>query len=378
MLMKLADLSNEALLSNLRSLIGQGRLLLARLLVYLGEVEERRLDAQSSCSSLFEFCMNELAMSEDEAWRRVTVARLAKRFPVVLDMLERGEIHLTAILMLREYLTEENHEALLHEAAGKTKSQVRELIAARYPRPNVSARIQELLRDAPPAASQKSGHVEPLSPERYEVRFTAPATCKKKLERTMDLMRHTNPRGDLAVIVERALDLLIHHLERRRLGRTKRPTRTMRRNTRRGYVTRAVRREVFARDGERCTFLDETGRRCSSGAFLELDHVIPRARGGVDDASNIRIRCRRHNGLTAERDFGREHIEKRKAERRRHPHQHGDHSSYRTRVALQALTNLGFKPEPARRALERIQERWAGLSPPPLEHILRETISILT
>jgi hypothetical protein len=41
--MKLADLSNEALLSDLRGLIGEGRRLLARLIAYLGEVEERRL-----------------------------------------------------------------------------------------------------------------------------------------------------------------------------------------------------------------------------------------------------------------------------------------------------------------------------------------------
>jgi hypothetical protein len=48
--MKLDDLSNEALLAGLHALVGQGRALLARMLVYLGEVEERRLDLESACS----------------------------------------------------------------------------------------------------------------------------------------------------------------------------------------------------------------------------------------------------------------------------------------------------------------------------------------
>ena len=106
--MKLTELSNEQLLSGLHAFVGQGRALLARLLAYLGEVEERRLDLESACSSLFDFCVRRLAMSEDEACRRVAAARLARRFPVVLDMIERGEIHLTGLLLLRDYLTDES------------------------------------------------------------------------------------------------------------------------------------------------------------------------------------------------------------------------------------------------------------------------------
>src|SRR5215471_5001181 len=116
--MNLTELSNEQLLSGLLTLVGQGRAILARLLGYLGEVEERRLDLESACSSLFDFCVRRLAMSEDEAWRRVAAARLTRRFPVVLEMIAQGKIHLTALLLLRDYLTNENHEELLLAAAG--------------------------------------------------------------------------------------------------------------------------------------------------------------------------------------------------------------------------------------------------------------------
>src|SRR5207253_4307269 len=98
-------------------LTGQERTVLARLLAYLGEVEERRLDLQSACSSLFDFCLRRLGMSEDEACRRVAAARIVRRFPVALGMIARGEIHLTGLLLLRDHLTPERGEGLLREAA---------------------------------------------------------------------------------------------------------------------------------------------------------------------------------------------------------------------------------------------------------------------
>jgi hypothetical protein len=41
---------------------------------------------------------------------------------------------------------------------------------------------------------------------------------KAKLEQARDLMSHANPSGDLAVVVERAVDLLIQKLKARRFG----------------------------------------------------------------------------------------------------------------------------------------------------------------
>ncbi|WP_394831353.1 hypothetical protein LVJ94_33070 [Pendulispora rubella] len=379
--MKLADLSNEQVLSGLHALVGRGRVILARLLAYLGEVEERRLDLKAACSSLFDFCVHRLGMSDDEAGRRVMASRLARRFPIALGMLERGEIHLTAFLLLREHLTEANHEELLQAAAGKTKIQVQELLAERFPRPDVPSRIRALPSESTPptagstpAVAAKAGLVEPLSPERYKVQFTASKELQEKLDHATNLMRHVNPNGDISVIVERALDLLIGELEKRRLGKVNRPSSTTtNRNARPGYVTREVRRQVFERDGAQCTFRDEIGRRCESRAFLELDHVKARALGGSNGATNLRIRCKAHNALAAELDFGREHIAKKIAEKRMAPRQR----DYESDMALGALTSLGFKEQQARRALARVKERWADM-PPPLETVLRETISLLT
>jgi 5-methylcytosine-specific restriction endonuclease McrA len=72
------------------------------------------------------------------------------------------------------------------------------------------------------------------------------------------------------------------------------------------YVPAAVRRAVAERDGECCAYVDDEGRRCRETSALELHHLEPHARGGPPTEANLSLRCRAHNALAAEGDFGRE------------------------------------------------------------------------
>jgi hypothetical protein len=65
-------------------------------------------------------------------------------------------------------------------------------------------------------------------------------------------------------------------------------------------------REVHARDEGQCTFVSEDGRRCCARGFLELHHHAPFARGGASTPDNLKLMCRAHNALLAERDYGAE------------------------------------------------------------------------
>jgi hypothetical protein len=76
----------------------------------------------------------------------------------------------------------------------------------------------------------------------------------------------------------------------------------------RRHVPAAIRREVWERDGGRCAWTSEDGRRCGSRWKLELDHVRPDALGGEATADNLRLTCRTHNALHAEQFFGRDHM----------------------------------------------------------------------
>jgi hypothetical protein len=304
--MTLANLSDDELLSSLSAVCFETRCLLGRLLVHLIEVEARRLDLRSACSSLFDFCQRRLGMSESEAVRRIEAARLVRRFPSLLGAIERGDIHLTALLLLRDHFTSDNVEELVATTARKTKREIQELLAARAPKSDVLPTITSLpvpsRLPSPAQVPLSPVRLEPLAPTRHRLELTVSTEVRAKLERARDLMSHRVDHHDLETVLDQALDALLTKLEKERVG---------------DGVPRAVRREVFERDGEQCTFTDDEGNRCPARSDLELDHHIPRARGGKNEAPNLRVVCRAHNQLYAEQAFGREHVERQKHLRQR-------------------------------------------------------------
>ena len=106
-------------------------------------------------------------------------------------------------------------------------------------------------------------------------------------------MRHVVPNGDPAVILDRALTLLLEHLERRKLAEVKRPRARDVGQGKGRRVSAAVRRAVWARDHGQCAFVGTDGR-CAERGFLEFHHAIPFADGGTTTVENLQLRCRSH------------------------------------------------------------------------------------
>ena len=85
------------------------------------------------------------------------------------------------------------------------------------------------------------------------------------------------------------------------------------------HIPDAIKREVFERDGGRCTFTDEGGRRCGETGALEFDHLDGFARTRLHRADGIRLLCRAHNQHGAEQMYGRAFMERARASSDRLP-----------------------------------------------------------
>jgi 5-methylcytosine-specific restriction endonuclease McrA len=385
------SLSDEELVSRIATLCLEGRRLVARLIVHLIEVEDRALDKKSACSSMWEFCTERLKMSDGEASRRLNAARLVRRFPSVLGRIERGETHLSALRQLRPYLEEENVDAVLDEAKGKTRSQLDEMIARRFPRPNaptieipIAANMTTVTAGATPApapALASAARIEPLSATGVLMQMTMTAEGYADLKRAKELLGHSIPDGDTVKVIERALRTLVEELERDRRAKTSRPQASVR-PSRPGHIAAATRREVFARDGEQCTYVDTEGRRCECRTRIELDHIQPRARGGSDVASNLRARCRSHNLHAAEEIFGKEHVAARircrQQQWRKRSEDRAPMSSDTLEQARRGLVNLGFAASEVNKTLVALADRHGDAGAPPVPELLREAIAALT
>mgnify|MGYP006269146207 FL=1 len=84
-------------------------------------------------------------------------------------------------------------------------------------------------------------------------------------------------------------------------------------------VSAKVRRQVWERDQGRCAWTSPDGRRCNSRWQVEVDHVEAAARGGPATLANLRLACRGHNLLNAEKTYGREHMKKYRKGEGTHP-----------------------------------------------------------
>jgi hypothetical protein len=152
-----AQLSEHELLHHFETLVTRDRRTTAQLLVAISEIDDRKLWARHACPSMFAFCMQRFHMSEQVTIKRIWAARTARRFPVVLEMVERGELHLSAIHLLSRHLTADNFRDVLQRARHKSSREIERLVAALAPRPDVASKVRALPRRVVDIAQGGSG-----------------------------------------------------------------------------------------------------------------------------------------------------------------------------------------------------------------------------
>jgi hypothetical protein len=337
-----APLSDDELVGLVSDLAARERRASVALIRALVVFDARRLYLREGASSLFSYCTQVLHFSESSAYNRIETARAARRFPRVLEALERGDLTLTAVRLLAPHLTPANHGTVLAAARHRGKQSILELIASLNPRPAaatvirretpqpsnataaaarpvdqeagaspapITAVVSSSVSNSPgiaatPLSRSRPAVVTPLAPERYRLQVTLTREAHEKLRRAQALARHALPDGDVAAILDRALTLLIDDLERRRYANVARPRPSPGNPATSGrHIPAAVRRAVWQRDEGRCAFVGRTGR-CAETAFLEFHHVVPYAVDGAATADNVQLRCHAHNQYEARLVFG--------------------------------------------------------------------------
>ena len=352
-----SQLSDSDLLAAVTRLATCERRATVALIAHLAELDARKLYRGAGFASTFVYCTRVLRLSEGGAYNRIEAARAARKYPRVLDLLETGALTVATVRLLAGHLTPQNHEALFEAASHKSKRDVEEMLAHRFPKPDVATVVRKLPRPLgqsvsatpdvlPPSLAEPEPSpvavvsrtalpiaenggdarfievrgraaegpaqpgslrhplISPLSPDRFRIQFTASAATCEKLRLAQDLLRHAIPNGDPAEIFDRALTALLKDLGRRKLGAAKQPRAVAAPSSASRNIPAHVKRAVVARDGAKCAFVAASGHRCAERAFLEFHHVVPYARGGPATETNIQLRCRTHNGYDAEAYFG--------------------------------------------------------------------------
>jgi hypothetical protein len=274
-------LGNAQLLVDLKKLVKRDGVLEADLISHLGEVEARRLHLEQGCSSMFDYCVRVLRFSESVAYKRIGVARVARKFPSVAEAVAQGELHLSAASLIAPHLSEENVAGWLEDARHKKSREVRQLVADRFPREAVRSSVRRVasatrsagldgvafIRGAAPPSSvlrsvgsasfglsessrspisvdpgarrslvttssasdeananttntttNSRASTEALGAQRFSVRFTADEKVHDQLQELRSLLRHSVPDGDVGKILARAVGVLLKQVRNRKIG----------------------------------------------------------------------------------------------------------------------------------------------------------------
>src|SRR3989304_616116 len=96
-------LSNQELIAALPLLVRRESQAIAELVAHLAEVDGRRLYRDQAFPSMHQYCVDSLHLCEGAAYKRITAARTARRFPIILEMLADGRLHLSAVCLLASH-----------------------------------------------------------------------------------------------------------------------------------------------------------------------------------------------------------------------------------------------------------------------------------
>ncbi len=347
----LSHLTHQVVLQGLATLVARGCTHTAGLVAHIGEVDNRRLFVPAAHPSMFSYCVNVLHFSEQAAYKRIRVARMARKFPAIYDALAEGRVHLSGLFLLKAFMTRRNVDELLAAVTHKSCREIEKLLAERYPRADVATRVRALPRArvvaGPPGAhpdvvaagvslaqlpartvassvrrteervspgtdasaegesvevpsvlrteERKPAKLVPLSPKRYALQLTMSQELHDKLRVAQALLSHAIPSGDVASVLERALDELIAKLEKTKYAATDKP--------------RAIKANTSASPRQIPAQVKGAERH-----FMEFDHVDPIARGGKATAERMRLRCRAHNQYEAEQLFGAAFMQRKREE----------------------------------------------------------------
>lgn len=335
------SIENQVLFARIQRLVATERRIGIEILECLYQIELRKAYAELRYEGLYTYCVKELGFSDSQAFQRIQAMRALREMPELKEGIESGALSVSSVAKVQTHFRRERKSG-----AARPKTEKLELFRIMENRTSreVDAKLAEV-RGEPPTlrlvvemdaelaglwqavrdrAAHRSGgsdaeamkivsrewlerndpgresarglkdtrRPEKKSSERKSRVIGAPTAAvpkEMKVDEGTRFQANTRAVANTETHVttsaqadtsRRAVPSLIKVVDRRRR-----------------FVPAALKREIWRRDGGKCT-------RCGSRHALEIDHRRPFAMGGSTNFGNLRLLCRSCNQFVAVRAFG--------------------------------------------------------------------------
>ena len=298
------------------------------LIEILEQVDQHKVYLRYGHSSLYQYVVKELKLSESVAYNFITVMRKVREVPALKHKMEIGEITLTNARQIAPVLNFSNQEEWLHKAAEFSKRRLE----------------KEIVKIRPEVATPE--RTKYVTESRVKLELGLPEDKMMKLRRAQDLLSQaTSQSASLEDTLIAMTEFYLKHKD---------PVKKARRvivkkgfaqkTTRSGILTekmlpkkiltdqgqpvpgqvknlhlvnlqapdvvnnklipRVVLREVIPssilhqvnlRDQRKCRYINQKGERCSQSRWVEIHHKIPVSQGGQNTVANLITLCTVHH-----------------------------------------------------------------------------------
>jgi 5-methylcytosine-specific restriction endonuclease McrA len=260
----------------------------ADLISVLQEVESSKTFVKLGYTSLFQYVVHSLQLSESVASNFITVSRKAKEFPALQAAIDDGKITVSKARKVTAVLTPENQEEWMDKAIELPQRKLEEQVAIVAPETKVQNGVKAIAEDL---SQLKVGISKKL---------------EEKLRRVQDLESQRTRRAvKLSETLEALVDL---YLEKK--DPVKKAERVLKRDadacvarhanqadqSDTGPIPAKTEHQVNLRDGGRCAHFED-GKRCENRRWLEIHHIVPREHGGTNVLENLITLCSAHHRM---------------------------------------------------------------------------------
>ena len=292
----------------------------ADLLEVLEKLDEKKVFRALGYSSLFQYAISELKLSESTAYCFITVARKAREIPEIKAEIKAGTLSVAKVKRVVPVLEKENATIWLEKAKTLPKAALEKEVAKVSPQvltPEKSKYVTEkrlsLQLGVREELYERLGRVKDLLSQKLR----RAASLEDALEAMTDLyLEREDPveRARRAQIrrerfQEEGEDKSMLHSDELGPGpvvKSELQAKSGKRETdleivqvaksvRRKPIPAAVKHAVTLRDGGQCAHMGIQGERCEQRRWLDMHHHVPKSQGGADTVENLQLLCFHHH-----------------------------------------------------------------------------------
>ncbi len=275
----------------------------AELISILQEFDKYRGYLHFGCTSLYQYCIDILKLSEATTYNFTTVCRKAVQVPELKIAIDSGEISVSKARKIVPVLTKENHDEWLALAKTSTTREIEKAVAKAQPQMAVKESIKYVAEDRLAVTVGFSEEEIEIMKRVIDLESQRTKSASSRKDAIVAGLKAYLAQNDPLKKAERSIarkqkseksdSVRAHQLASTHPVRQPVTGQVLRRQA----LPAALIHAVHMRDQRRCTINDKNNTRCGATRWLDIHHVVPRSHGGSDTLENLTTVCSAHHRL---------------------------------------------------------------------------------